>query len=646
VVQVDPSLMLQISLRQAVARRFQDEAISVREAAVTLVGCYVLQDPKVASAFHSSLITRLGDVGVSVRRRVVRIFRDLLISQPGYSGRVDVCRSMLQRAANPREEEGVRHDIKTMFKELWFDEEILRKSNSSMHGASDDLCVHDVSHESTAEISKDNMCKEEASGKVSKVPTIFPRRKNDVEARIKDQRFRDIVTQMVDVIAVSTDTGFLENMVKELFLICEDHEDSKMIKCSENKAIADYYCSNLVAALFEELLQFEEQRCRNARRDGDSRLVSIMVTIGIFCEAVPGLLAPHIDTLLPYLKADNLLSLDDEAKILIIICRLIVKLVSSVLPLADVQRLVNGSVSDDLEKITHKFGSVASAAAVEALAVIASRTGSSGDQRAENNLMKLAATFYGYLYKVKDMTSDYSTTTKGVQSNLKRALSVLQAVCQYYASNQHSLLADPDLGTDADPLSFPYLQPSLLSFSNLLDACFAAFSFYLGKEDIPTKCAALNAMSGVFLARPRTMLIVEKNGIFADLFSESMPPLVQLESLRCWKNILSAEEWRVESGRARERMDQNADVTLSKRISGDQDGDSSIAGSVLTQHTKRIYQLAKSPYAAIRLAAVDLVGLLLRQGLINPLETVPHLLALQGEPLLGDEFAQFTFSVF
>jgi len=186
--------MLQISLRQAVARRFSDEAISVREAAVSLVGCYVLQDPKVASAFHSSLIARLSDVGISVKRRVIRIFRDLLISQPTYSGRVEICSSMLQRAANPREEEGVRDDIKNMFKELWFDEETMTKSITS--------------------ISRASLTRETAE-----IPSV-----NDVttEAKAKVQRFRDIVSQMVDVIATSSDTVFLETMVKNLFSVSED----------------------------------------------------------------------------------------------------------------------------------------------------------------------------------------------------------------------------------------------------------------------------------------------------------------------------------------------------------------------------------------------------------------------------------------
>ena len=69
VVNVDPALMAQPSVRKEVSRCFHDEAISVREAAVSLVGDYVIQTPNLAAAFHMSLLERIVDRGVSVRKR-------------------------------------------------------------------------------------------------------------------------------------------------------------------------------------------------------------------------------------------------------------------------------------------------------------------------------------------------------------------------------------------------------------------------------------------------------------------------------------------------------------------------------------------------------------------------------------------------
>lgn len=69
VVNVDPALMAQPSVRKEVSRSFHDEAISVREAAVSLVGDYVLQSPNIAIAFHGPLLERMMDKGISVRKR-------------------------------------------------------------------------------------------------------------------------------------------------------------------------------------------------------------------------------------------------------------------------------------------------------------------------------------------------------------------------------------------------------------------------------------------------------------------------------------------------------------------------------------------------------------------------------------------------
>jgi cohesin loading factor subunit SCC2 len=74
VANVDPALMSQPSVRKEVSRCFHDAAISVREAAIGLVGDYVLQSPHLAAAFHTPLLERLADIGISVRKRYVHLY--------------------------------------------------------------------------------------------------------------------------------------------------------------------------------------------------------------------------------------------------------------------------------------------------------------------------------------------------------------------------------------------------------------------------------------------------------------------------------------------------------------------------------------------------------------------------------------------
>ena len=112
--------MVQPIVKNAVSCRFSDDSISVREAAIALVGSFVLQVPLVAETFHFAILTRLNDKGISVRKRAVRIFRDVLLSFPKYRGLTSACSKMLQLAANPKEDDGVRELIQETFKDLWF----------------------------------------------------------------------------------------------------------------------------------------------------------------------------------------------------------------------------------------------------------------------------------------------------------------------------------------------------------------------------------------------------------------------------------------------------------------------------------------------------------------------------------------------
>lgn len=264
--------------------------------------------------------------------------------------------------------------------------------------------------------------------------------------------------------------------------------------------------------------------------------------------------------------------------------------------------------------------------AVEALANLANHPDANAGSIQEKRLYNMAVQFYSYLLKNKDNLGN--NMKKSMRDNVRRALSALGSICRFYDCNDgcdsHSL----------DPHGFSVVTDvKLLKFSGyvLSSACFALFQLYLKQEDESTKCLALRAMNGVFISRPRVVLAAEQLGIISSVISESAPPSVQIESLRCWRDILLAEEKRIESGAAKEKMQTQKSVSVSKRISGDQDGDSCISGSVLTKHADRLYELTLSRDESVRHIVIDLIGHLLRQGLINPMATVPYLLAVQGD---------------
>jgi len=108
-------------------------------------------------------------------------------------------------------------------------------------------------------------------------------------------------------------------------------------------------------------------------------------------------------------------------------------------------------------------------------------------------------------------------------------------------------------------------------------------------------------------------------------------PCVPSQFLTSLHLFNQAEEKRIDGGRAQAKMESDDKITVSKRIEGDQDGDATLFGGVLTNHADRLFQMTHTQDRRVRFAALELIGLLLRQGLVNPNEAVPFLFALQGD---------------
>jgi cohesin loading factor subunit SCC2 len=72
-------------------------------------------------------------------------------------------------------------------------------------------------------------------------------------------------------------------------------------------------------------------------------------------------------------------------------------------------------------------------------------------------------------------------------------------------------------------------------------------------------------------------------------------------------------------------------MTTAKKISGDQDGDASLFGGILTNHADRLLDMTQSVNPPVRFASLELIAVLLKQGQVNPNDAVPYLFALQGD---------------
>uniref|UniRef100_M4BT19 Sister chromatid cohesion protein n=1 Tax=Hyaloperonospora arabidopsidis (strain Emoy2) TaxID=559515 RepID=M4BT19_HYAAE len=93
------------------------------------------------------------------------------------------------------------------------------------------------------------------------------------------------------------------------------------------------------------------------------------------------------------------------------------------------------------------------------------------------------------------------------------------------------------------------------------------------------------------------------------------------------KELLLYEEQRLEKGQAAQTMNQSK--SREQQVQGDQEADASLIGNIMQAELENILRLSIQHAPQLRIQAVACVGALLTQGLVNPLQCIPNLVALE-----------------
>ena len=96
----------------------QDDAVSVREAAVDLLGRHMVSRQDLALTYFEVLATAVRDPGTSVRKRAVNIMWESCIKQPSFPEATQACVHILTRATDP--EDSIQKLVSKVFHSLWF----------------------------------------------------------------------------------------------------------------------------------------------------------------------------------------------------------------------------------------------------------------------------------------------------------------------------------------------------------------------------------------------------------------------------------------------------------------------------------------------------------------------------------------------
>lgn len=581
VLEADANTLGDPRVEQAVKGRFWDNAISVRSAAVDLVGKYVLERPEFASQYYPMIAERILDKGVTVRKHVVTILRNMCLGQPHHSLVPTICKKLVTRIGD--EDESIKETVLKTFQELWF---------SPMPKKQDD-----ANSETDSSAAK----------------TL------DMPAR---------VDQLIEVVTISSSSQWFIDLLVSL-LTKESKESGKHVHA---------ICKVMVSCIVERIFAVDEQNVdQTTQQDQTKRIVrsmpAILHALHLFCQASPDLLVPHITTLHPYMK---LLTNDNSEHLT---AKNVIGIMESVAPLIEhPDPTFFAAVEKDLEELIYNIALI-SPLAWSVIAVAAKCLATFVQKLTSHHELVLGIVdrFQTYLDKCRAICTKQELLTPSRVLNAGRALYCLGHICRYY---------------DATPT-----KKGAATKDPILHKTFNLLVIYAQSISTDLQLRATQAIGSIFVRAPELMLKSHVQTIIRKgLSSESHE--VRLQMLLNISDFLAAEEAKALSataGKNKKKSKKPVKAKAQAKPKGedelDLDGsvdhnesldesshelfvemdnsDSGVSNTIAQTFLESVLEQCLDTHPRVRTAALNTLAHIQRQGLMHPLQCVPHLVALE-----------------
>ncbi|KAJ6466251.1 hypothetical protein C8R45DRAFT_1021008 [Mycena sanguinolenta] len=118
IVTSDPSVLAEPNVRRAIESHLLDSSPAVRDAAVELIGKYMIESPEVAGDYYGKIADRMADTGLSVRKRVIKLLKAFYAVIDDNTRKVDICMCLVKRMQD--EDDTVKDLAIKTIEELWF----------------------------------------------------------------------------------------------------------------------------------------------------------------------------------------------------------------------------------------------------------------------------------------------------------------------------------------------------------------------------------------------------------------------------------------------------------------------------------------------------------------------------------------------
>ncbi|GFT58052.1 nipped-B-like protein [Nephila pilipes] len=528
VVEADPSILSRPDMQKGVHGRLLDHSTSVREAAVDLLGKFILIRPELISQYYEMLTDRILDTGVSVRKRVIKILKDICLEQPDFPKTSEICVKIIRRV---NDEEGIKKLVGEVFQSMWF------------------------------------------------TPT----------SEKKPERILQKVRNITHVVEACRDTGleWFEQLLTNLLKNKEDNNYKSVVKS----------CKQIVDCLVENLLQLEESS-QNVDGGASPHLVACLATLHLFSKIHPPFVMPHSTTIQPYLSMrcnthSDFLLLKNVAQTLELIVPLIEHPSETFL----------AQIEEDMVKLILRQHMGLLPSCVSCLGAVVNKV--------TRNHQLVRDCFQKFFVVLLVCKKEYeknpdNTNLKTMRPKLLRSLYTVGLFCRHF---------------DFDAMD---TCPDQNGHVSLKDRVFDGIIYFNQHHDEVIRLKALTGLGFIMIRHYEFMLGPEVKSLYHYLLaSPGASCILKCQVLKNITNYLVEEEIRMIQKDAEwsktsktEDLKEMGDVT------------SGMASTVIQLYLKQVLDCVLHTELAVRKASLQVIQLILGQGLVHPVQIVPYLVCL------------------
>ncbi|KAG0238089.1 Sister chromatid cohesion protein 2 [Actinomortierella wolfii] len=591
IVTGDHGVLSQQNVRKTIALRLQDASPAVRDAAIDLVGKYMLEDKNILKAYYEIISDRLSDTGVGVRKRVIRLLKDIFAKTELRAVKNDIAKKILWRVKD--DEPTVRElAIKTAY-EIWFGQ-FVQATQSVISTSNGDVDL--------------NIFQE------SPLSTISTSQKRDVLRRVRT--LVDAIGQLPSNLVDAFGYVLVTLLKKESDTAPSSHGASSA-NTPVNSQVFSRVCHVLVDCLVDLIVVLQEE-------DGASKagVISTMHTLNIFSKAEPHLMTiRHLTTLQTYLVGSS--TADDWR-----ITMHVLKIYLDVIP--TVQESTSLAFAQSVEKLLSSLLSSCPLVVVPDSAhalclVIRLLTFQS------SRLSKLIRSC------VELLKSDLGRFRKQgvpmVENKTRRLLLITGYLCQHFPFDKE-IEKNPE-------------EPHLAALSSSMkpsvhETVFNTLLSYFSK-DLPATIqqTALKCIGCVFYSFPTLMNTPKGIELMDSVFEERSPAhlfellqhfynyLIKTHTLETENDPSQAASEIARRGTKSSHSSTEVKTTRSLMAKAEDHLEAGIASAVMQRYLDRILQCALMPTAEVQSMAVDVITIITQQALVHPMLCMPAIVALE-----------------